>query len=345
MTDEETEGPPAKAAGGVWGWLQKYGRWLLLVVGFAFMAYLIRDSDPERVAQVLAGAGMWLPLVALGEIGFVGMDVVSLRLMFGEHGPRVPGSAWLRSAMMAYGIMVLLPAGRAGGEVARAAVLAPHVGAARAAAGATLLQGVTMWGNTLVSIPCVIAVALVVGGTGWLTLLTGVNGLITAIIGTVVLLGARRAEIGGWLGNRIGALAAHGARFDESLKEMPAVPVVPILAAFAGRLSQTLQYGVILVAVGGAFTLSGTFVAQAIHLVGAGLGDLIPNAAGITEGAFLLFADDLGIPAAAALSIALVHRLTQYALAGLSLVVTAVWRGPEQTDGAAAPSGEPADVL
>lgn len=324
---EPTEPEPSSR----WDRLKAIGRWLLLVLGVGAVVYLVYDAGPALVWRTLLSAAVFLPFVVLGEIGFVGMDVVSLRLMYGDHAQRVPASVWMRSAMMAYGIMILLPAGRAGGEVMRAANLAPYVGGARAAAGAALLQGVTLFGNTLISIPCYVAVALASSPTSLLALFVLGNGLVTGLIGAVLVFGARFARLGGWLGQRISALATHGASFDASLREMPRAPVGPVIAAGIGRLSQAVQYGVILLAVGGTLTVGNALVAQAIHLVGAGLGDMVPNQAGITETAYRLsgsFAPALGLHDAAAqmISIALIHRVVQFSLAGVSLGVGALWK-------------------
>ncbi len=332
---DEAEAAPAKRAR--WDRIKAIGRWVLLAVGVAAVVGLVLDAGADAVWNTLVRAGVWLPLVMLCEIGFASMDVVSLRLMYGARGNEVPARVWLRSGMMAYGIMILLPAGRAGGEVMRAASLAPYVGGPRAAAGATLLQGVTLWGNTLISIPCYIAVARSAGPTEPLALLVAGNGIVTAVLGSLLLFGARASNVGGWLGRRIKALASHGASFDASIRDMPAVPILPIGAALAGRLFQTLQYGIILLAVGGALTLQSGLVAQSIHLVGAGLGDMVPNQAGITESAYRLFAADLGLEnaVAEAISIALVHRVCQFALAGSALAIGAVWK----------PEGEPEAAL
>ncbi|MGE0790171.1 MAG: lysylphosphatidylglycerol synthase domain-containing protein [Sandaracinaceae bacterium] len=352
-----TAPPPADrgASKDRWGLVKAAARWLLLLLGVGAVVALVMDAGPAAVWATLLAAGAFLPLVALGEVGFIGMDVISLRLMFGEHAKKVPLAVWLRSAMMAYGIMILLPAGRAGGEVARAAGLATYVGGARAAAGAAVLQGVTLWGNTLISIPCWIAVAMVAGAGSSLGLLVLGNGVVTGVIGSVLLLGARSSKIGAFVTARVDQLARwlaqhsrmgtvlrwrirrwnrHGAKFDESLREM-GTPLRPIVAAFLGRVSQTVQYGVILLAVGGSLTVTSALVAQSIHLVGAGLGDMVPNQVGITEGAYRVFASFLGLEdaVAQAIAIALVHRIVQFSLAGISLAVCAVWKPREDDAG------------
>jgi hypothetical protein len=338
---EERDGTPGKRVR--WDRVKAIGRWVLLAIGVAAVVGLVVDAGPDAVWNTLLRAGVWLPLVMLCEVGFVGMDVVSLRLMYGVRGREVPARVWLRSGMMAYGIMILLPAGRAGGEVMRAASLAPYIGGPRAAAGATLLQGVTLWGNTLISIPCYAAVALSSGPSSTLALLVAGNGVVTALLGSLLLFGTRWSNLGGFLGRRIKALASHGTRFDESLRELPSAPVLPVGAALLGRVFQSIQYGVILLAVGGALTVESGLVAQAIHLVGAGLGDMVPNQAGVTEIAYDVFKADLDLEAAKAqaISIALVHRICQFGLAGTCLGVGAIWKPSPERDSAVAPE-EPA---
>lgn len=316
---------------GIWGFLKAYGRWLLFALGVTAVVYLIHDTGPATIWRTLVAAGAFVPIAMACELGFVSMDVVSLRIMFGEHAKKIPALVWLRSAMMAYGVMALLPAGRAGGEVVRAAALSPYVGAPRAAAGAAVLQGVTLWANTLISIPCYIAVALVSGPFSILSLLVLGNGVATGVVGAGLLFGARLGNIGGWLGKRFKALGSHGAKFDSSLREMPRAPIGPVLSAAMGRVFQATQYGVILLAVGGTLTFGNALVAQAIHLVGAGLGDMVPNQAGITEWTFAVFAElgpTLGLQNAVAqmVSIALIHRIVQFVLASSSLLAGAVWK-------------------
>lgn len=311
-----------------WRWVKRVARVLLLIAGITAIVLLVRNAGAERVLATLLEAGPWLPVIMALECCFMGMDAVALRGLLGEDGKRVPLAVWVRTAMLQYGVMQLLPAGRAGGEIARAAGLAPYVGgAARAAAVATRLQAATMLANTMISIPCYVAVAVAAGAHSALGYAVLVNALGTAGIGIGLVLTVRRSRFGGWLGKRIPFLAAHGPSFDAALRQdTPWSPA--ILATTTGRVFQTVQYGVILLAVGGTLTLTSGLVSQAIHLVGAGMGDMVPNQVGITEGAYTLFAPALGLEGhvAKAIGIALVARICQFSLAGLSLTVSALWK-------------------
>lgn len=333
-----TDDPSPSKESGAWAWAKRVGRPLLFLLGAGAIVLLVRDAGPDQVLATLLGAGVWLPVILLLEAAWMAMDVVALRLLYGEPAQRVPMVAWLRSAMMAYGIMVLLPGGRAGGEVARAAVLAPHVGGAQAAAVATRLQAATLLANTLISIPCFVAVWLGSPGDVLAWMVLG-NAAVTGVLGGAIILATKKATVGGWLGKRIAALASHGSKFDEALRG--GTPWWPAVAATTfGRALQALQYGLMLVAVGGSLTVVSSLVSQAIHLVGAGLGDFVPNQVGITEGAYRLFAPALGLEhdPARAIGIALIARACQFLLAGVCLGASSLWSQPT-----AAPTPDPAE--
>jgi hypothetical protein len=327
MTDaalDEPQPPPDEKPSRL-RWVKRLGRPLLLIIGIGAIVLLVRDAGPSAVLHTLLSAGVWLPLILLLEVGWMTMDVVALRSLLGEPARKVPFAAWVRSAMLAYGIMILLPGGRAGGEVARAHTLAPFVGGARSAAVATRLQSVTLLANTLISIPCFVAVWWGAPGAVLAWMVLG-NAVVTGLVGGGIMLATRRANVGQWLGKRIRALASHGPSYDEALRD--STPYLPAIAATSGgRALQALQYGVLLAAVGGSFGLVSSLVSQAIHLVGAGLGDFVPNAAGITETAYRVFAPALGLEhePARAISIAILARICQYVIAGVCLGVGSVW--------------------
>lgn len=301
--------------------LKKYGRWILLGLGILAVTLLIRESGPDQVFAVIVRSAPWLPVIFLLEIAWISMDAVALSFLLRHRNVKIPLSAWLKSGAVAYGVMVLLPAGRAGGEVMRAAQLSKYVGIHSATAAAQL-QGSTLLANTVISLPCCLAVMWTVGGQFpalvWLLIL---NGVATAVLGTGVLFATSRSAIGARLARWFSSMQPYAEALDEA-RPKQIFSGWAIFCTSLGRMIQALQYGIILLSIGGTLTVSSAFIAQGIHLVGAGLGEMVPNAVGITETAYRVFAPTLGFEHdfARAIAIALVARLTQYTLAAIALI-------------------------
>jgi len=303
----------------------RWGRWLLLAVGALATVLLVRGVGADKVWLALSTAAPWLPVIIGLELGIFSMDALAIRSLLGEDGQKVPPRAWIRSSALAYAIMIFLPAGRAGGELARASILARHVGGPKAAAAAAKLQAAVLFANFVASVPAAITVATVTGADSPLGVLVLANGVVTLVLGVVVIWAARTTHPESWLARKVLPKDA-GQAFYTAIRAMPAVPVRPILLCTAGRALQALQYGIIVLAVGGVLTAQSALVAQGIHLVGAGLGDFVPNQVGVTEGAYGLFASALGLSThrATSVAIALVARVSQFLLAGLAALLASV---------------------
>ncbi|MFN7697861.1 MAG: hypothetical protein ACK5U8_08190, partial [Deltaproteobacteria bacterium] len=228
----------AKPVDDRWTWAKRAARIALFVLGVSAVVYVVHDAGPGRVWATLVGAGIFVPLIVLLELGFMSMDVLSLRSLVGAPADGVPMSVWVRSGLMAYAVMILFPGGRAAGEIVRATQLSPYTGGAKAAAYGTRLQAATMLGNSFISVPAGLACLWAAGAGHTLPWLVLGNGLVTALIGGGILLMSRRSKVGDWLGGRFRGLASHGARFDEALREE--TPLGPALVFSAlGRLFQT----------------------------------------------------------------------------------------------------------
>jgi hypothetical protein len=106
---------------------------------------------------------------------------------------------------------------------------------------------------------------------------------------------------------------------DEHFQESRGRHRSAIAFCLAGRSVQVVQYGVILFAVTGAVSLSSTLITDGIQLVGRGLGDMVPNQVGVTEGAFAAFAGALGLSEhpERAIAIALIGRVSNLSVAAL----------------------------
>ncbi len=295
---------------------------ILLIAGLVLLALLIRNAGPRRVLGVLRNARALFPLVAAFEICIALADVLAARALLGKSSALVATRDWVRSTLNAYAATILLPAGRAAGETARAIVLSRSVGAARATSTCSHLQSCALLANAGASIVCTLVVTVSQGGR----LLPGallVNALVCGSLGTVLLAVSRNAKVAGWMRSRFHRLVRA-----EPSRTLPNGNEVRTAFAFCfiGRAIQALQYGVIVRAVGGTFGVGAAATALGIHLVGAAIGDLIPNQMGATEGAYRTFASALGfaIEPARALSIALMARATQLVLALVCLVASPI---------------------
>lgn len=278
--------------------------------------------------DALVLAGPWLPLILLFDAGWFVGEVVAHRGLLEDARARMPLGALARANLAAYALVALAPLGKAGAEIARALAVARYTGGPRAVAAATNVQAASLLGNALVSVPCALAVGAALGPRSPLTWLVAGNGVVTLALGASAVLMARRGRLGERLARRFVALGVDGPRLDEALRVRRPTFARAVAATFAARLSQTAQYGVILLAVGGALGLGSAFATQGVHLVGAGLGDFVPGQLGVVESAYRWFADALALAPAQALAVGLLARASSLLLAALALGGLALWRAP-----------------
>ncbi|MGO9836529.1 MAG: lysylphosphatidylglycerol synthase domain-containing protein [Polyangiaceae bacterium] len=325
---------------------RRFARALLATLGLSLIAYLVRGAGADRVAHVLLQAGSWLPAILFLEVLQLSSDVVVLRMLLADGSSEVPPLAWVRSSAIAYAMMILVPAGRVAGEVARASVLAGHIGAPRAATASTQLQAAYLFANGALSTVACSVVCIWLGPRSTLALLLAGNALFMTAISAGLLAILWHGRVGRWLealrqrftkviGPSVAAGPDRGRR----------VPWREAMVCSVSRCAQVVQYAVILRAVGGVVTVRSAFVAHGIHLVGATIGDMIPNQLGVLDGAYRTFAADLGFgkDPARALSIAFVVHIAQLLCATGCIVVAAV-TGRAVPETGAAPTSARADA-
>jgi hypothetical protein len=97
----------------------------------------------------------------------------------------------------------------------------------------------------------------------------------------------------------------------------------------AGRLVQTFQYGIAIVAIGGRLDVRSAFTAQGMQLLGASIGDVVPGQLGAVEGMYSVFAELLALPDAGArvMSLAMIMRTALVVLALAGVFVAALLPG------------------
>jgi len=299
-----------------------WARALLLALGVVAVGWLVHSVGPGQVWATLLAAGPWLPIIFALELTWVVVEGFGLLILLGSWRREIPLRNWIVATLVQFTTMMVLPVGRAGAEAVRATMLARHVGGGRAAAASSLNQAMVLIGNSVVSLLCAAVVVWRGVGTDLALLLVG-NAVATAFLGGGLYVVLRRAKLGGFLGKHFAKMAHFGPELDQHVQENRRRHLPAFGFVLAGRLVQTLQYGFTFAAVAGSFHFGSMFVAQGIHLIGAGLGDMVPNQVGVSEGAFRYFSKALGLAdrPERAISLALLARLSCLSMAGFCAVL------------------------
>jgi hypothetical protein len=278
-----------------------------LAAGLALTAVVLRSLGWAQVAEVVRVSAPWIPLVVVLEVGITATDLAAARILAGGG---IRPRTWLRSSALAYATCAVLPAGRMAGEAARASVLKADVGLARAAAACARVQTAALVGTAFISLVGALAA---LGNSVVLTGALLANAILCTALAGAVLFAIRWT----WLAKLLPQVGAAIPR---------AATVKASLACMGGRVIQACQYAVVLGAVGGAVTPRGALIVQGVHIVGATIGDAVPNQLGITDAAYRVFANALDLEPARAVSIALAIRVAQLGLAAVAWFVALATR-------------------
>jgi len=300
-----------------------------MALGIALLVYLIKQVDAPEVWRTLVGTGAWLPLLAALEAVQLFTDTAAFAGLIASARP-IPTRGWLRSSAGSYLCLVLLPAGRALGEAARAVLATPYVGARRAAMAGAELQAVALLADGVVTLAAACAAMFAVGSSQHLaSALFGIFGLVT-FSGVALLFLVRNPRAGRWLRRTIPRLARF---FPEGVSGSHGSVWPATTWSIFGRGVQVVQYGVAILAVGGNFGVKSALIAHGIHMVGATVGVAVPNQVGVGDGAYVLFAQALGFASepARALAAVLAVRCAQLLLAAACVSVLALLREQSPT--------------
>jgi hypothetical protein len=312
------------------------------VAGLATFVALVYHVGPARLWEVLLQSWTIVPVVMILDVAWMSLESIALLLFYGPEHRDIPLRTWARALLTHYATMVVLPVGRVGGEIARATMLSPYVGSHRVTASAAQMQIMVLYANTVICIPCFFAAVRLQGWGGSLAALLIFNFFANGLLGLGLHLVTRNVRIGGWLGKKFEGMLHWGPELDLEFRKMPRVPVLPGLLCLGGRAMQTVEYGLVLATVAGtSMALSGTLIAEGIHIGAAALGDAVPNQVGVAEGMYRLFAGALGLGdhPEKALAIAIVVRVANFCVAGLCFALLALWpKSPERAGAAPAPA-------
>ncbi len=318
------------------------GRVLAAVIGLSVVAIVVERSGPATVWAALIRAPFLFPLIVALEAVVVGAEAWCVFVLYGKtERAKVPTKEIFRSSIFSYSLMAVLPFGRAAGEAARAAMLARFVGFPRAAATATHIQGITLLGNAIISVPCAIAVYLLVGFT-WLFWATVGNFFLTAILGGGILLVARHTKLGTRIARFFPGGGAWGSAVDDHLQSnFPLGP--PLAIVTVSRLALTAQRAVLLAAVGGVYGLIHALTSTSIYMASGVVGDAIPGQVGITEAGYAVTSKLLSLSVGDAVAMALLTHLAQLVWVALGFLSPLL--SPAAGVVAAPPPGAPSELM
>ncbi len=311
-------------------------RWVLLAGGIAFIAYLVKQAGPRSVADALVSAGPFIPIIIALEAVQLATDTVAFATILGPERRKVISvKGWIRSSCVSFVCLALLPAGRTASEVARATIVAQYTGAFRSAAAGTELQAAALIADALISGSVALGIWAMVGSQGNLAWMLGGNFLLAGTLGVLLFLVLHNASFARWVKKKFPSIAKSAG---DEVTTPRYFGILPSAWSFLGRWVQVVQYGVVVLAVGGAWSVRGAFVGHGIHMVGATVGAAVPNQVGVVDGAYVAFANVLGFPGAPAkaLSVALVLRASQLLFAAICMIAATLTR--EKTTAEVIPS-------
>ena len=262
------------------------GRILFTALGLLSVGYLISRSNPSEVVLIIRSASHFFLWVTVLELAVGTCSLLALKSLYNKI-EEIPLTAWIRAGLLGYLMMGLLPAGRAIAELTRAGILSRYFPAAETLKNATQMQVVALYANFMISVPCTLAL-FVMTGFSISTGLIAANAVVTLVLGSGLLYAVKHLKF--------------------SIKHLPKSAM---LWETLGRGFQTIQYAVLIHAVGGKSGILNSLAAQAFHLVGAATGEFVPAQLGFTELSFSLQGKLLGLAAPSAISIAVLAHSAQ----------------------------------
>ena len=312
---------------------------LACLAGFAFMFFQL---DLAAVSGMLRSLQRIWPWILLLELARVACELLTTRSLLGSATAKLPFSRLLRGQLLGQACDVLMPLGRTSAETAKAVLYSSYVGTPVASAVATTMQLAVLAAN------CSWVVASYLPSRSLGVSSTVRAGLITyAILTSSLVLAVLLFAAAPWLRRasaRWPVLHASLDRLAQLLLSTPRALCFAVLSQLLGRLVQASQLALIAGTLGAQIAPAHVWTLEAVYMVGAALGELVPAQLGAADAALVVAAPALGLSAVAAFSAILGLRAVQLLVAGASALGSlALWwleerRGYEASPAAPAPA-------
>jgi hypothetical protein len=322
-----------------WRWLT----WAVGLLGIVGCGLLLRELGATEVKHQLVALGPWIPALLILEGLRAACELWGTWAVLGPARARLSWLRLLRGQLLAQTLDVVMPAGRATAEAAKAAVFARDIGMPEAVAIGAVMQLATLFGSALwaltgfcaslrMALPHALAVGLLSYGTGMAALVL------------LVVAFARTPTARNWC-TRVPCAYAVLDRFAALVNERPRVLLLAAAAQSVARGCQAAQVAVLLTALSGAHGLRHIVLGESVYLVGAAAGDLVPAQLGTTDGAFVLAAATFGLHAHSALTLTLaMHGVQVLTACAAGILALALWTVTERDRNANAKRTQPGRV-
>ncbi|MBK7862427.1 MAG: flippase-like domain-containing protein [Archangiaceae bacterium] len=291
------------------------GRVLAVLLGMGVVALLVRQSGPALVWAAVTKAPVFFSVVFLLEFLLSSAESWAVVLLYGEKRRQIPLRELIRVSLFTYSLISILPFGRAAGEASRATMFARYVGVPTAAAAGLRAQALSLLGNTFISVPCGIAVYLLMGPS---LLFAGIalHFVLTLLLGAGILLATRHGKMAERLGKLFRRGEGWGAGVDDELAKEQSVSA-PMFWICLARVIRIGQRVALLAAVGAPATLFTALGADGINLVASMIGDVIPSQVGVTEAGYAMAAEGLQLTSSEGIAMALLVHVAQILWVGI----------------------------
>ena len=284
---------------------------LACLAGFAFMFFQL---DVAAISSMLRSLERVWPWILLLELTRVACEVLTTRSLLGSAGATLPFSRLMRGQLLGQACDVLMPLGRTSAETAKAVLYSSYVSTPVAGAVATTMQLAVLAAN------CSWVIA-----SFWPSRVLGVSstvraGLVTyAVLTSSLVLAVVLFAAAPWLrraSERLPVLHASLERLAQLLLSSPRALCFAMLSQLLGRAVQAAQLTLIAATLGAQIAPAHVWTIEAVYMVGAALGELVPAQLGTADAALVIAAPALGLSAVAAFSAILGLRAVQLVVAG-----------------------------
>jgi hypothetical protein len=303
---------------------------LLAIGALGLIVYLVSSIGVARLLETASRVAPFLPFVIALEGGRLALDASSTVALLGEARKRLPWGVIVRASLVAYAVFVMVPVGRASAEATKAGLFAPFVGAPRAAAAALIGQGLALFAAAIVGGAGLVAIVLSADAPELVAVMVGQTLAMTAL-GVLILLGAHGRLVSRFLARSLAAMhlpTGDDGSIRRSVQAMPLVPGLPLAGFAAARVVTVLQIAILVYAMSSPLDVLVPLRGAAVSMIGSVALDLVPADLGLTEGAFVLWHEPIGVGKVDAMVLAITLHAVQAVWVGVGGLTALLTRGP-----------------